>query len=241
MWDNLSLLIKRKKKKKNEAVWISGFKFFSELFSLHVHYLITCYTPNGNCIWGEEEKHCLPSRAAAPIPLGAVVGMVLSLHYQAEQILGWKPTSLAAWLSLCWVQPLPWDLRPVRAGGFDRFSLHILPAFQVDPWYQYFCAPQLGLLPPFICRFFESLSWERSLSPTIASAAPRSPQNHVPKCHSHVPWTLPGMVIRPLPWTACSCLPVKNSFLNFISAFPTWDFETTSSGSYLLCFFPVCA
>lgn len=126
----------------NETVRISSFKFFSELFSPDVYYLITCCSLNGNPIWNEEERTLPLLQGCCPIPLGAVVGRVLSQHYQSEWILGWKPTSLAPWVSLCWVQPLPWDLRL-----WDISSTH--PSCS-SAGYKYFCAPGLGLLPAFI-------------------------------------------------------------------------------------------
>lgn len=100
------------------------------------------------------------------------------------------------------------ELRPVRIGGFDLFSLHILPALQLDPSYEYFCAPLSWFSLHLFHGFFGSLGWEnplRSLSPTMASPLPCFPLNHVPKCHIHIPWTFPGMETLPLPWTACSC------------------------------------
>lgn len=169
----------------NEAVWISSFKFFSELFSPDVHYLITCCSLNGNPIWNEEEKSLPLLQGCCPIPLGAVVGRVLSPHYQFEWILGWKPTSSVPWVSLC--SPFP------GTSDFETFPLHVLPALQLDT--NIFVHHRAGASP---CIYFiDSLNhhWKRWLSPTITS--PCSPQNLVPKCH--VPQTHPGLWLSHFP------------------------------------------
>lgn len=142
------------------------------------------------------------------------------------------------------VQPLPWDLRL-----WDISSTR--PSCS-SAGYKYFCAPQgWGFSLHLFHRFFESSLGKVTEFNHHLTTFTTKPRSQVPRASN------PSRIVTlPLPWTACSYHPVKNSFLNFIFASPAWGhflwflsasvfffssgFETSQFGSWLcknkLCF-----